>query len=89
MQRLKYHIKNSRIWHLATLEIATNTKITLDNWTRYRGPYKEIYYINDKTKFLEIDHYNQTFHFLSDVIRQSNKEDFRNFYSDYMGYREI
>lgn len=89
MQRMKYNIQNSRVWHLATLELLPNTSATLDNWTRYKGSFKEIYYINDKVKFLEVDHFNHSFKFLSDSIRSSNKEDFRNFYKLYMKYQEV
>lgn len=89
MQRLQYGITNSRIWHLCSQDIEINKSITLDNWTRYRGQVREIYYLNDTIKFLEVDNFNQTFKFLEAKIRRNNKEDFRKFFKDYLGYNEI
>ncbi|VEU82733.1 hypothetical protein [Acholeplasma hippikon] len=89
MQRLTYGIRNSRIWHLCSQDIEENQKITLDNWTRYRGTFREIYYLNDDIKFLEIDNFNHTFKFLDAKIRSNNKEDFRKFFRDYLGYTEV
>lgn len=88
MQRLAYGIKNSRIWHLCSQDIEVNHKITLDNWTRYRGPFREIYYLNDTIKFLEVDNFNQTFKFLESKIRKNNLEDFRKYFKDYLGFQE-
>ncbi|CCV64574.1 conserved hypothetical protein [Alteracholeplasma palmae J233] len=87
--RLDFGIKNSRIWHLCSLELEKNSSATLDNWTRYNGGIKEIFYINDKIKFLEIDHFNHTFTFYKSNIRKQNKEDFRRYYKDYFEYTEI
>ncbi|WP_025725169.1 hypothetical protein [Acholeplasma granularum] len=89
MQRLKYGIKNSRIWHLCSIDIEVNKSITLDNWTRYRAEFREIYYLNDIHKFLEVDHFNSIFKFFKSNLRQSNIEDFRKYFKDYLNYKEV
>jgi len=89
MQRTDFGIKNSRIWHLCSQDIETNKSITLDNWTRYRGEFREIYYLNDTKKFLEVDHFNKTFKFFASGVRKNNKDDFRRFFRDFLGYREL
>lgn len=89
MQRLDYDIKNSRIWHLCSQDLEVNKAITLDNWTRYKGEYREIYYLNDTKKFLEVDHFNHTFKFFSSGVRNHNKSDFRKFFSLFLNYKEI
>lgn len=89
MERLKYQIKNSRIWHLCSQELSANEQITLDNWTRYATQYREVFYLNDSKKFLEVDHFNRTFRFFEAGIRKHNIEDFRRFYKDYFKYQEI
>lgn len=89
MQRQQYGIKNSRIWHICSADLEANQSMTLDNWTRYRGEYREIFYLNDKERFLEIDHFNQTFKFFKSGIRSNNKEDFRKYFKDFLNYQEI
>lgn len=89
MERLRYDIKNSRIWYLCSQDIEVNKSMTLDNWTRYRAEYREIYYLNDNIKFLEIDHFNHVFKFHPAQIRSGNIEDFRKYYRDYFKYKEI
>lgn len=88
MKRDLYGIKNSRIWHLCSFELDANEKITFDNWTRYCGPYREMFYLNDTQKFLEVDHFNKTFKFFDAHIRKNNREDFRLFYAKYLKYVE-
>jgi hypothetical protein len=89
LPRQQYGIKNSRIWHICSADLETNQSMTLDNWTRYKGAFREIYYLNDKERFLEIDHFNHTFKFFESGIRTSNKEDFRKYFRDYLQYKEI
>ena len=89
MQRIQYKINNSRIWHLCSQDIEPNKAITLDNWTRYKGEYREIYYLNDDLKFLEVDHFNHNFKFYPSGVRKNNVEDFRRFYKNYLNYSEI
>lgn len=89
MQRLKYGIKNSRVWHLCSQDIEINKSMTLDNWTRYRAMYREIYYLNDTTKFLEVDHFNSVFRFYEAKVRRSNIEDFRRYFKYYLKYTEV
>jgi hypothetical protein len=89
MQRLKFGIKNSRIWHLCSQDIEVNKSITLDNWTRYRAEFREIYYLNDSIKFLEVDHFNHTFKFFDAKLRKNNIDDFRKYFRDYLKYQEI
>ncbi len=89
MQRLKFGIKNSRIWHLCSQDIEVNKSITLDNWTRYRAEFREIYYLNDSIKFLEVDHFNHTFNFFDANLRKQNIDDFRKYFRDYFKYQEI
>ena len=88
MERKKYNIKNSRIWHMCLLDLAPNESKTLDNWTRYNGVYRETYYLNDNVKFLEVNHFNKTFKFFDAGLRKSNVDDFRKFYRDYLKYQE-
>ena len=88
MQRLKFGIKNSRIWHLCSQDIEVNKSITLDNWTRYRAEFREIYYLNDSIKFLEVDHFNHTFKFFNANLRKNNIDDFRKYFRDYLKYQE-
>ncbi|ABX80923.1 hypothetical protein [Acholeplasma laidlawii] len=89
MERLKYGIKNSRIWHLCSQDIEVNKSMTLDNWTRYRAEYREIYYLNDTIKFLEVDHFNHVFKFFDANIRKHNIEDFRRYFKDFQKYKEV
>jgi hypothetical protein len=77
LPRQQYGIKNSRIWHICSADLETNQSMTLDNWTRYKGAFREIY------------HFNHTFKFFESGIRTSNKEDFRKYFRDYLQYKEI
>ncbi|MFA7417074.1 MAG: hypothetical protein WCZ19_00890 [Acholeplasma sp.] len=89
MQRLRYGIKNSRVWHLCSHDIEENKSMTLDNWTRYRGKFREIYYLNDNIKFLEVDHFNHVFKFFDANIRSSNIDDFKKYFKLYLKYQEV
>ena len=88
MDRHKYGIKNSRIWHMCSLDLKEDESSTLDNWTRYNGVYRETYYLNDNVKFLEVNHFNKSFKFFDAGLRKSNIDDFRKFYQDYLKYKE-
>jgi len=88
MQRLDFGIKNSRIWHICIQDLEINKSITLDNWTRYRGQYREIFYLNDTIKFLEVDHFNHKFKFFKSAVRKQNIDDFRKFFKLFLNYSE-
>lgn len=88
MQRLDFGIKNSRIWHICIQDLEINKSITLDNWTRYRGQYREIFYLNDTIKFLEVDRFNHKFKFFKSAVRKQNIEDFRKFFKLFLNYSE-
>lgn len=88
MERIQFGIKNSRIWHLCNLPIEIGGKITLDNWTRYASVSKEIFYINEKIKFLEVNHYLKTFILFPSGLRKSNEDQFRAYYTNYLNYIE-
>lgn len=88
MERLEYGIKNSRIWYLCSLPRETENA-TLDNWTRYSGAFIDMYYLNNHTQFLKVNHYEKTFTFISNVIRKTNEEDFRAYFSKYLNYMEL
>ncbi len=88
MQRLKYGIKNGRIWHLCSAEIESNGSVTFDNWTRYRVEYRDTFYLNDKEIFLEVNYFSKTFKFFKSGLRKQNEEDFRKYYQLYLEFSE-
>lgn len=87
MERTQYGVNNSRIWYLCSLP-ADKHDVTLDNWTRYSSQFRDVYYLNSKILFLEVDHFNKQFKIIPNIIRSNNENDFRNYFKNYMNYTE-